>query len=230
LNALSSSDLAQGIFRVLHKPGLLLAIGESQFHVLYPLIPWFPLMYLGYLWGRGLASGESFGAKTHLWLGCLLWVLFLLVRTGTSFGEPKAFLGFSGSFPEALTLLYLTKYPPSLLFLLFTMGGIFILAGLFSFIQTGSWMRRLEVFGRTSLFVYVLHLFVVHSVAVILAWVQPNVVLQNFNLVYEPPANFGYPVSVVCAVGLFAMLLCYPICCWFDGLKSGTYARWLKYF
>jgi uncharacterized membrane protein len=120
-----SSDLAQGLFRILHKPGLLFAIGEAQFHVLYPLIPWFPLMYLGYLWGSKLASGEAYSSRKYVKMGLCLWALFFVLRVSTSYSDPKPFLGFTGTYAETLTLFHVSKYPPSLSFLLLAMGGLF---------------------------------------------------------------------------------------------------------
>lgn len=220
LAQLNGNAWIESLFRLLHKPGLVVRLGESEILVLYPFIPWFPLMYLGFLWGERLVTGKGFSPMSHVKLGLVLLLLFLTFRIGIGYGEPKAFLGFSGSYQEALTVFRLSKYPPSLNFLLFAMGQLFLLAAVWSVTQPGPWLKRLEVFGRTAMFVYILHLFLVHSAGAVLAMIQLGPKLQNFNVMYDPPEGFGYPIYVAYVLGFAAILVCYPVCLWFDGVKA----------
>ncbi len=197
------------LWRLLHEPGRL-QIGGMRGFVLYPLLPWIGVMPLGFVCGRlyGLAPKRRVRVLAGLSVCCL--GLFLLLRLANGYGDPRAWR----VFPEVSRTLYsfldVTKYPPSLLFLLVTLAGTF---GCLAFFERprGAIGRVLSVYGRAPLFFYLAHLYLLHGLGLAYAWLT----LGQANWAGDPiprGAAPGAPLWLVYAVWLVAVALLYPAC------------------
>jgi len=116
------------------------------------------------------------------------------------------------------------KYPPSLDYLLMTLGpALIILAGLEGFSAERGLARLLLVFGRVPLFYYVLHIFLIHTSAVLvgLMFHQPvSWLWQGEFVLSHAPATYGHPLVFVYAIWLLMLLILYFPCRWYAGFKS----------
>jgi hypothetical protein len=116
-----------------------------------------------------------------------------------------------------------TKYPPSLLYLLITLGPAIIALAFFDRMrEPGIFARPFLVFGRVPLFYYILHLYLIHALAVVLAWVR-------YGFASPAPQGYGYGLPVVYLVWLAILMMLYPVCRWFAGVKKRRRDAWLSY-
>ncbi len=129
---------------------------------LYPIIPWVGVMGLGWCFG-GLVSRNRWEERRLEVLlastGGGLLCLWLLVRLLNGYGNllPRA-----GS--SLQDWLYMAKYPPSLAFLLWTLGSMFLILSLGLHLQRRGMIERgiwgfILAFGRVPLFFYCSHLW-----------------------------------------------------------------------
>src|SRR5262249_3996677 len=125
-----------------------------------------------------------------------------------------------------------SKYPPSLLYDLMTLGPAILALALFDR-PAGALGRFFATFGRVPLFYYLLHMPLIHFVAVLLALARYGDARFMFgNIAFGPdrPSDYGYGLGVVYLVWIGVVLLLYPACHWFAGVKSRRRDAWLSYF
>jgi len=221
------------LWNILHEPGLI-KIGHFQAAVAYTLVPWFAVMALGFCFGRiiVLPAGQRRRWLTGLGLGCI--AAFMIIRGINGYGDPFPWSHeFSGM--TALAFLRCTKYPPSLDFLLMTMGPAFLLLAWFDRLKF-SLGNPLIVFGRVPFFYFVVHFYLIHLLTVPLALVHygraafllhPMPSVGGAAELYPP--NYGYGLATVYAVWVAVLIMVYPLCRWFSDLKRRRKDWWLSY-
>ena len=207
--------------------------GGRTIFVLFPLIPWCAVTLLGYGMGP-LFEGKTATARRKLvYTGAGALVLFALLRATNVYGNPSAELARSTpgawhvlpSLSKTVILFFdVEKYPPSLDYLLMTLGVIFILLALGAARDWGWLGRALEIYGRVPLFFYILHLFTIHLAAIALGFLTHQPVRWLFHggffLNYPPDGQaYGHGLAVVCAVWLGVVMLLYFPCAWFAEVK-----------
>lgn len=218
-----SSPLAllffQGSFRV--GPFFLLAY--------YPLLAWFGVMALGF--GTAFIFNRDTAARNSLLIriGLVFIVLFFSLRAIGLYGDPNPWqvqpLGFLAT---AFDFMNVTKYPPSLLFLLATLGPMAIVCGLAD--RFGGWLKdALVMFGRVPFAFYVAHFYLLHLMAVILGVLQgyPASAFFTFPLFFPP--GYGLGLGGVYIGWLLALVILYPFCRWMAELKRRRKDWWLSY-
>ncbi|AEG10356.1 hypothetical protein Sbal183_3228 [Shewanella baltica OS183] len=170
------NDWAYGLWTILHDRGYLVSEGALKIKVSYPALPWMGVILLGYVAGPIFiqkSNGNSLEAsqrqQTLLKLGISCWVLFALLRGFNIYGETLPWQSGAHLGETLMSVLNLTKYPPSLSFLLVTLGGMFFCLVAFEryFASSGKVEGRLarvghglSVFGSVPMFFYILHLYV----------------------------------------------------------------------
>lgn len=202
---------------------------------LYPLIPWVAVMSAGYCFGR-VYDLEPDRRRRMLWiLGASLTLAFVALRLANVYGDPSPWSAQATPSFTLLSFLRATKYPPSLLYLLMTLGpSILTLAAL----------DRTEVsdanpflaFGRVPLFYYLLHFYLLHVLMAVFAWFQygrMDFVFQipkavNPAAVGYPP-GYGYSLGATYLIWLGAVALLYLPCRWFVEVKRRHRSAWLSY-
>lgn len=215
------------------KPGAIVA-GKTVLFVAYPLVPWVALMSAGYCAGHLFRQDPMVRQRWLVRLGLSLTVAFLLLRALNGYGDPRPWSdAIAGT--AALSFLGTLKYPPSLLFLLMTLGPALLLLGWFDR-RNWSPSNPLLIIGRVPLFFFLAHFWIAHLLAFPFAWARYGEV--GFLLGPMPsmggaadsyPPGFGYSLPAVYAVWLLVLALVYPLCRWFAGVKARRSDWWLGY-
>jgi hypothetical protein len=156
------------------------------------------------------------------------------LRLANSYGDPVPWSTQPSAVMTAVSFLNTTKYPPSLLFLLMTLGPALLLLRTFER-HTPGWLAPSTVFGRVPLFYFVLHFFVIHLLAaVVCTWIYgtPRYMMQSPDLGNYPftvPPGWGFSLPVVYGVWVAVVAMLYPVCAWYAAVKRRSASRWLSY-
>ena len=155
-----------------------------------------------------------------LGLGAAITVGFLVLRATNVYGDPTPWVPQDTWLSTILSFLNCEKYPPSLLYLMMTLGPALILLALFEQLR-GALASFLATFGRVPFFYYVVHIYLIHALAVATALALTGV------LTTTPEVNFN--LAGVYIVWLMVLVLLYPICRWFSELKESSSGWWWAY-
>jgi uncharacterized membrane protein len=233
-NAFDGIRSTNPIWVMLHQPGFLLRTPEHVVFVAYPLIPWIGVTAAGFALGH-IYSWEAARRRDFLLrLGLALPLAFLVLRTLNVYGDPARWSAQSTMSRTVISFLNTTKYPPSLLFLLMTLGVTLLGLRAFDGGVPGS-LRPALRFGKVPLFFFLLHLPLIHLVAVVVSlqrygsahWFFESPSLDRYP--FTLPTDWGYSLPVVYAVWILVLVLLYPLCAWFAGVKARKRAGWLRY-
>jgi len=222
------------LWYVLHRQGPLFPFGFPGpiVFVVYPLIPWPAVMLAGYALGSFYRKREHDRRRALVLLGSAIVLGFVIIRLINVYGDPVPWTMRFGAAKAALSFLAVTKYPPSLLYLMMTISpGILFLA--FAERHTSGAVARVFItFGRVPLFFYILQWLAAHLLAITAATATARPVaylFSNFGFGAPPPANVGFGLPVVYALWLLGVILLYPLCAWFAGVKARRRDWWLSY-
>lgn len=190
----------------------------------YPVLPWIGVILLGYAIGPWFLPAVDAGTRRRrlLLLGGTMLVAFFLLRLWNGYGDTPWFVVEGEAMRTVMSFLALTKYPPSLLFLLLTLGiGAFLLAG-FERLREGRTTAALAVFGGAPMFFYLFHLTVLrllyHSAYAIWGPTQGSVFGVD---------NYGWVLAWYVAL----IIPLYIPTAWFSRFKAARRdITWLKYF
>lgn len=233
-NLLDRIQSTNPIFILLHGQGFLLNTSRHVIFVAYPIIPWIGVTAAGY----GLGQIYRWEAKRRrvflLRLGLCLTLAFPLLRWINVYGDPSRWSVQKSAVFTTLSFFNTTKYPPSLLFLLMTLGPALLFLAAFDG-WTPHTMRPVLVFGRVPMFYYVLHVPLIHIIAVILCyaryghiyWMFQSPTLADFPI--SPPPGWGYSLPAIYLVWAIVVAALYPLCRWFADLKQRRSDAWLSY-
>jgi uncharacterized membrane protein len=216
------------LWTVLHVQGPVPLGGQRLLFVAYPLVPWIGVMAAGYAFGELLRRPPGERRRTLWLLGAALTLAFVALRALNLYGDPSPWSAQASPGRTLLSFLNTTKYPPSLLFLLMTLGPSIMVLPLLERV-TGPAADFLTTIGRVPLFYYVLHLYLIHAAALAvgtLAGLPPHGFL---TLWLDLPREWGYPLPVVYLVWAGVVLALYPACRWFAGVKARRRDAWLSY-
>jgi uncharacterized membrane protein len=188
-------------------------------------------------WGRSSSIGPERRQRVLITTGASIAVGFILLRMINAYGDPSPWTPQATSAFTGLSFLNTTKYPPSLAFLLMTLGPGLLLLGVF---ERFSFARSnpLIVFGRVPLFYFVLHFYAAHAVAVMLALITYGSAAWGFMFQPVPsmggpakafPPDFGYDLWVTYVAWISIVAALYPLCSWFARYKERHQSPWLSY-
>jgi uncharacterized membrane protein len=210
----------------------------------YGVGPWIGVICCGYGMGALLTLDRETRRPQLIGLGLALTCLFVALRFSNVYGDmaittPNLPGPWSQQKSWDFTLfsfLNCQKYPPSLLYLLMTLGPAITLLGLFDR-EAGPIGRFFIVFGRVPLFYYLLHLPLIHAIAIGIDYYRFGASpfsSHGFSYLFltpeAVPPNYGIPLALVYAVWAGVVLLLFPFCYWFARFKSRSTAAWLSYF
>jgi uncharacterized membrane protein len=196
--------------------------------VAYPLIPWIAVMSLGYCVGTLFEMQQRHRVQWLTCLGVASLVLFVLLRTANVYGDPADWTLQDTVLRTLLSFVNVQKYPPSLQYLLLTLGaGLLLLAAFES--ARGKVSEVLRTFGRVPLFFYVLHIALAHLAAGVIAFAMGfgNALLSGDLLML--PQEWGFGLPVVYLAWLLVVATLYPACRWFAAVKRRRDDWWLSY-
>lgn len=222
------------LWSVLHAPGFLVNAPGHVVLVAYPLIPWLGVTALGYTLGQVYRWDEDRRRTFLLRLGIGLGVGFVLLRLLNVYGDPLPWSVQKSPLWTLLSFLNTNKYPPSLLFLLMTLGpALLLLRALDN--GTPRWLRPALTIGKVPLFFYVLHFYLIHLLAVIACYVRfgsASGMFQSPDLGHFPftaPPGWAADLPAIYLVWAFVVLALYPLCRWYAGVKRRRKDWWLSY-
>jgi len=183
---------AHALWVILHEPGRLEPFAGASWFVLYPLIPWVAVMAAGYALGPWALLPRTQRQVRFARLGAALLVGFVLVRAGNLYGDPHPWTAEHGLLRTVLAFLNCEKYPPSMLYLAMTLGPAFCALAWMDR-PLGAWAERVSLYGRVPLFYYVLHLALIHAVAIAVAW--PELGGAAVTRPFLPSGGLGYSLG-----------------------------------
>ncbi len=215
------------LWRILHIQGPIVYAPGRTFLVMYPLVPWIGVMAVGYVFGVLYTRPAEERRGAILTLGALLTGAFVLLRGLNVYGDPGPWSVQRDDLFTVLSFLNCQKYPPSLLFLLMTLGPSLLLLG---WLERGvpALARPLVVFGRVPLFYYIVHLLVIDVLTVAFAIGRYGKRTADV-FAQGPPPDFGHGLLVVYAVWIGLVVALYPLCRWYAGVKARSRSRLLSY-
>ena len=196
--------------------------------VLYVVVPWIGVMMLGYDFGRLVLATEEVRRRWCLLLGSVAIILFIgiaLIVVAQADFDP-------GDQPILQHLLNQQKYPPSVLFLLMTLGPL-LLAFPFVNVAKNQLMKAVATIGRVPLFYYLVHIFVLHLTALLVNFIMFGDMHQDWYP-YAPfaqvPPESRWSLALLYSIYLIDIALLYLLCRWYAAYKiRHPEKRWLRY-
>jgi uncharacterized membrane protein len=188
--------------------------------------------------GYGLGQIYSWDSERRraflLRLGLAMILAFVVIRGINIYGDPSHWGHQKTTVLTVLSFLNATKYPPSLDFLLMTLGPAMI------FLRavdrgTSRGLRPALVIGKVPMFYYILHFFLIHLLAVITCYARYGTAHWMFespdlgHYPFSPPPDWGYSLPVVYLTWALVVITMYPLCRWYAALKQRRSDTWLSY-
>jgi uncharacterized membrane protein len=234
-NLFDSVESSNWLWTILHSPNFLLNRPGHTVLIAYALVPWIGVTAVGYALGQIYRWPSPRRRSFLLILGVGLAATFLLLRAINIYGDPQRWATQRSTVFTVLSFLNTTKYPPSLLYLLMTLGPALLFL---SAVDTGTprWLRPALTIGKVPMFYYLLHIPLIHLIAIAVCyarygqihWMFESSTLGQFPI--TPPPGWGYSLPIVYLVWAIVALALYPLCRWFAGLKQRRSDAWLSYF
>jgi uncharacterized membrane protein len=208
-------------WHVLHEPGLVPLGDGANLYVLYPLIPWIGVMAAGYLLASVIQREGDARQRLLFRLGAAITLGFIVLRATNFYGDPTTWTVQESWLSNLLSFLNCEKYPPSLLYLMMTLGPALMLLASFEHVR-GAFARVLATFGKVPFFYYVVHIYLIHGLAIATGLGMTGALTRT--------PTIGLSLAGVYFVWLLVLVLLYPICLWFAGLKERGRGHWWSYF
>jgi uncharacterized membrane protein len=212
------------MWTLLHAPNYV-RTGDHSIFAAYPLIPWIGVTALGYAFGQVYEWDVRRRRRFLLLAGACATVSFAALRAINRYGDPSRWRPQRSAIFTALSFLNTTKYPPSLLFILMTLGPALVFLWLVDE-RTPRLLAPVRILGKVPLFYFSLHVVLIHTLAVAVCYARYGAVHWMFESptiahypVTQPP---GWPMSlpVVYAIWMLVVATLYPVCRWFAGVKQ----------
>lgn len=226
------------LWRIIHSGGLIkIEAMNPGFIILYSLIPWVGIMALGFVIGQILTREQTERRRWLLIIGGLMTLAFLVLRFTNLYGNPDSFQAQETAEKTIIAFLNVEKYPASLQFTLMTVGPALMLLAWFDRFDYSSifgWLgQKILVFGRVPMFFYILHIFLLHilAIAVGLIFSQPVGWLfgARLPLIRQAPPEFGFNLPFIYLMTILIAVILYFPCKWFADLKKRRDNWWLRY-
>ena len=221
------------IWAILHSGETVRITDGLVLHPFYPLIPWIGVMSVGYGFGKLMLLEQSLQEKILLLSGILLTLLFIGLRYSNEYGDPVPWTHQESAILTALSFINCEKYPPSLLYLLMTLGPAIALLPFLARSSTSRLSHPLALFGKTPMVFYVSHLVVIVMGSLANAFIHrqfyENTAAQIPSIGF--PYAYGYELPIVYLIWLIVLVSLYPLCRWFYSFKRKRQNRYpvLKY-
>lgn len=217
------------LWRILHEGGDIELANGFKFSARHPVLPWIGVMAIGYAFGAVMQKEPPVRQRWLLRVGINLVVIFFLLRFTNLYGDAREWTSQPTGFRTVLSMLDCTRHPPSLCCLLMTLGpAALALAWLDR--RKSDFLKPLLVIGRVPLFYYLLHLPLIHGLAVAVNLIR----FDRADWLYgnhpaKPPPDAGFDLPHVYLAWFAVLVLLYPACHWFADLKRRRKSKWLSY-
>jgi uncharacterized membrane protein len=234
-NLLDRIESSNPLWVILHSPGFILTTPQHSLFVAYPLIPWVGVTAVGYSLGQVYNWTPERRKAFLLRAGSGLTAAFVMLRGINIYGDPGHWSTQKSAAFTVLSFLDTVKYPPSLLFLLMTLGPALLLL----WAVDGGTPRPLRpalTLGKVPMFYYLLHIPLIHFIAVVVCYVRYGHVYWMFespNIMQfpiTPPPGWGFTLPIIYLFWASVVIALYPLCRWFAAVKRRRSDPWLSYF
>jgi uncharacterized membrane protein len=228
-SALAESRLS-GLWKILYlgfsAGPITLGSDGPQLWVLYSLVPWVGVIAAGYAFGAVLMLEPERRRRLCFAIGLGAIGAFVMLRGLNLYGDPRPW-------QSALDFLNAAKYPASLSFLLMTLGPTIAVMPLLEHTR-GPVARWLTVFGRVPFFYYVLHIPLIHVLAVVVSIMRLGAIsgwlFANHPMAPPPPPEgYTWSLPLLYLVWAIALVMLYIACRWYADLKARRSDWWLKF-
>jgi uncharacterized membrane protein len=233
-NLVDSVRSAHPLWVMLHAQGIVVNRPGFVIFVAYPLVPWVGVTALGYTLGQIYEWDSERRRAFLLRVGVAVIAAFVLLRTINVYGNPTPWSTQASPAFTILSFLNVTKQPPSLLFVLMTLGPALLMLGSLDR-RTPRLLQPALVFGRVPLFYFVLHLPLIHLLAVAGCYAMIGAVHWMFEspslavYPFTPPPVWGLSLPSIYLLWVAVVVTLYPACAWFGGVKQRRRVAWLSY-
>ncbi len=227
----SKDSIVAPVLSPLFGPGLF-PIGGRTFLIAYPPIPWLGIMLLGFATGKYFELDATTRKRIFLRIGWIALLLFVAIRFVNIYGDPIPWSAQKNTVYTFLSFMNITKYPPSLLFCLVTLGIMFLLLAQAEQVR-GRWQVIVSRYGKVPLFYFLLHFYLIHAIMFIVLWAQGI----SWGQMEFATGTFGRPTTIGSGIKLWAVYLIWMVvvailykpCVWFGQYKATHNKWWLKY-
>jgi len=234
-NLLDPIRSSNPVWTILHSLNFIVANPQHSVFVAYVLIPWVGVTAAGYGLGQ-IYSWPSDRRRTFLLrAGLGVTAAFVILRSINIYGDPVRWSTQKSAAFTGLSFLNTNKYPPSLLFLLMTLGSALLFLWAVDR-GTPQFLRPALVLGKVPMFYYLLHFPLIHLLAVAVCyarygqvhWMFESPSIDKFPI--TPPPGWGFSLPIIYLIWASVVLVLYPFCRWFAALKQRRSDVWLSYF
>ena len=223
---------ANWLWTALHRVGEFSLAGFARFHVGYPLLAWIGVLACGYALGEVFLWETERRRRFLVRLGFSAITGFVLLRAARVYGDPEPWQREANDLFTVFSFLNCTKYPPSVLFLLMTLGPSLLALAWFERASLPRAWRPLLVFGRVPLFYYLLHFTVIRGGAVAAGLMARHAGGRIVDLqlgTHDHSSGFRLGLPGVYLVWVLVVLAIYPACRWFAEVKRRHTSSLLSY-
>ena len=237
-NLLDSFDISGNfIWAVIHKLDFFNYYETKTLVVAYPIIPWIGVMSLGYFFGQYFHKDFTQHLRINILkrVGFISIIGFFIVRFLNSYGNSKMWINYDLFSQTFYSFMDPQKYPPSLSYLLMTLGPMFLLLAVFELIKKSYFLNIFIVFGKVPFFFYILHVYFIHFFAMIAAefsgfgW-EIMILKQPIWMLPSNLEGFGFNTLIMLILWICFVAFMYPMCKKFGEYKmNNKQKKWLSY-
>ena len=223
------------LWSVLHERGQFTLADGIKLRIVYPIVPWIGVMSLGYYFGKFYEKTviPEYRKKLFTKIGLICIAGFFAIRGINGYGNSDPWVLFDTFSQSFISFMDPSKYPPSLTYLLMTLGPAILFLGNSENLK-GRVVDFCSTFGKVPFFFYIIHIYVIHLLATILAEVTgfgfESMVLDGFVTTNKQLVGYGVNLGWVYVIWLAILLMLYPICKKFANYKASHKEKtWLSY-
>jgi uncharacterized membrane protein len=216
---------------ILHERHLF-TLGSMKINISYQLIPWVGVMALGYCLGNIFITGFDAAKRKRIliYIGSLSLVLFIIIRYINVYGDLVPWTQQSSGLFSFLSFINVTKYPPSVDYLLIT-EGVALLFLAFTENLSNGFTKIISIYGRVPMFYYLAHIYLIHLLAIPAAvylgyrWTDMTSFTNGIHFAPHLKA-YGFNLGIVYLIWISIVASLYPLCKWYDGYKTKHKEKW----
>ncbi|HVY84384.1 MAG TPA: heparan-alpha-glucosaminide N-acetyltransferase domain-containing protein [Caulobacterales bacterium] len=224
-----------GVWIFLHEGGIQKLNGSPIALDFYPVLPWIGVMAFGYGLGGVFTLEQKQRDRTLVILGLAMLAVFVALRASNFYGDPRPWSPQADLSHTIMDFMNVQKYPPSLLYVCATLGTIFLLFPMLARLG-GPLSKVFLAYGSVPLFTYVLHIYIVHAIALVLTVAtgfSPSIQIDVIRKVFMTPeiyAGYGVSLPYVYLIWFGVLVALYPLSSWWASVKRNRRDWWLSYF
>jgi len=215
------------LWKMFHVDGRF-PLGSITVIAKYPMIPWIGVMALGYVFSAFYKMEAGVRQQKMFLLGLICTILFIVIRWINIYGDPLPWETQSTFGMTLVSFLNTNKYPPSLSYLLMTLGPSIMLLALFERVH-GWFSNFLTVFGRVPMFFYIVHIYSIHLLAVLLGLYQGFAISDMTTLFRNLPQDYGFGLPVTYILWFLLIISHYYLCKEYIKFKKGKTHPFFSY-